>query len=48
LGDLLVQVPPEFYTALPYIVTIIVLAGFVGRSMPPAADGQPYQRESAA
>jgi simple sugar transport system permease protein len=48
LGDLLTSLPPEFYNALPYLVTIIVLTGLVGRSMPPAADGQPYQRESAA
>jgi ABC-type uncharacterized transport system permease subunit len=47
LGDLLTSLPPEFYNALPYLVTIIVLAGLIGRSTPPAADGQPYQRESA-
>ena len=29
----------------PYIVTIIVVAGLVGRSRPPAADGQPYAVE---
>ncbi len=39
-------IPSAFYGALPYIVTIIVLAGFVGRSTPPAADGQPYTREA--
>jgi general nucleoside transport system permease protein len=39
--------PPEFYSALPYIVTIVVLTGLIGRSVPPAADGQPYEREAA-
>jgi len=38
----------EVFSALPYIVTIIVLAGVVGRSTPPAADGQPYERETKA
>ena len=46
LKILLTGVPGQFYDALPYIVTIIVLAGVVGRSIPPAADGQPYQREA--
>jgi general nucleoside transport system permease protein len=47
LGDLLKSIPPQFYDALPYLVTIIVLAGLIGRSIPPAADGVPYERESA-
>ena len=47
LGDLLTAVPGQVYSALPYLVTIIVLAGVVGRSIPPAADGRPYERESA-
>ena len=47
LGDLLTSVPPQFFDALPYLVTIIVLAGLIGRSVPPAADGQPYEREAA-
>ena len=37
----------NFFAALPYILTIIVLAGVVGRSIPPAAVGQPYDKEGA-
>jgi general nucleoside transport system permease protein len=48
LGVYLAAVPAQVFSALPYIVTIIVLAGVVGRSTPPAADGQPYEREGAA
>ncbi len=46
LGDLLTPIPEQFFAALPYIVTIVVLAGVVGRSTAPAADGQPYEREA--
>jgi simple sugar transport system permease protein len=35
-------VPSEFMLMLPYIVTIFAVAGFVGVSRPPAADGKPY------
>jgi len=37
----------NFFTGLPYLLTIIVLAGVVGRSNPPAADGRPYEKESS-
>ena len=47
LGDILTHVPGQVYDALPYLVTIVILAGVVGRSIPPAADGQPYEREAA-
>ena len=47
LGTLLTSVPPQTYDALPYLVTIVVLAGVIGKSIPPAADGQPYEREAA-
>jgi simple sugar transport system permease protein len=46
LGDIMSAVPAQFWDALPYVVTIVVLAGLVGRSIPPAADGQPYEREA--
>ncbi len=35
-------IPSEFLLMTPYVVTIIVVAGLVGRSRPPAADGQVY------
>lgn len=38
-------IPSDFLLMLPYIVTIVVVAGLVGRSRPPAADGQPYVAE---
>lgn len=38
-------VPSEFLQMAPYIVTIIVLAGLVGRVHPPAADGSPYEKQ---
>jgi simple sugar transport system permease protein len=48
LGVLLGHVPTQFFDALPYLITIVVLAGLVGRSIAPAADGRPYERESAS
>jgi simple sugar transport system permease protein len=48
LGALLTAIPGQFYGALPYLITIIVLAGVVGRSVAPAAVGRPYERESKA
>lgn len=38
-------IPHQFIGMLPYVLTIVVLAGFVGRARPPAAIGQPYETE---
>ena len=35
-------IPSNFITMVPYLVTLIAVVGFVGRSRPPAADGIPY------
>lgn len=48
LGALMTAIPGQVYQMLPYVITIVVLAGVVGRSVPPAADGQPYSREGTA
>ncbi|NPA26023.1 MAG: ABC transporter permease [Chloroflexi bacterium] len=39
------QIPHQFIGMLPYLLTIIVLAGVGGRTRPPAAVGQPYVKE---
>ncbi|CAM3942058.1 ABC transporter permease [Paracoccus yeei] len=41
----IVTIPSMFMTALPYILTVIILAGFVGRAIPPRAGGEPYVKE---
>lgn len=38
-------VPSQFMAMLPYLVTILAVAGLVGRSRPPAASGVPYVKE---
>ena len=40
--EFLGKVPSSLLTALPYLATIIAVAGLVGRVRPPAADGEPY------
>lgn len=39
------KVPVPALDALPYILTVIVLAGFVGKAIPPRAGGEPYVKE---
>jgi simple sugar transport system permease protein len=38
------RVPSQLLQSLPYVVTIIVLAGAIGRAVAPAAVGQPFER----
>jgi simple sugar transport system permease protein len=45
LAILTVPIPSQFLLMAPYLVTMIVLAGVVGRSRPPAASGVPYEKE---
>ncbi|MFN2196206.1 MAG: ABC transporter permease [Anaerolineales bacterium] len=39
------NIPHQFIGMLPYLLTIVVLAGFGGRARPPAAEGVPYEKE---
>jgi simple sugar transport system permease protein len=46
LGPIIASIPPQVFGMLPYIFTIVVLAGAVGRAIAPAADGIPYDKEA--
>lgn len=38
-------IPVQMMDALPYILTVVILAGFVGKAVPPKAGGEPYVKE---
>jgi simple sugar transport system permease protein len=38
-------VPVQAMQALPYVLTVVILAGFVGKAVPPRAGGEPYVKE---
>ena len=38
-------IPVQAIQALPYVLTVLLLAGFVGRAIPPKASGVPYVKE---
>jgi simple sugar transport system permease protein len=40
-----IRVPVQFMQALPYVLTVILLAGFIGKAIPPRAGGVPYVKE---
>jgi len=40
-----VVIPVQLMDALPYILTVIILAGFAGKAIPPRAGGEPYVKE---
>ncbi|RME83639.1 MAG: ABC transporter permease [Caldilineae bacterium] len=42
-----VNIPRHFISMLPYVVTVVVVAGFVGRVRPPAAEGKVYETEAS-
>ena len=39
------QIPVQAIQALPYLMTVILLAGFIGKAIPPKASGLPYVKE---
>ena len=39
------SIPPQFMAMAPYLITMIVLAGFIGKGQAPAAEGEPYEKE---
>jgi ABC-type uncharacterized transport system permease subunit len=39
------DIPVQFIQMVPYVLTMVVLAGFIGHSRPPGALGRPYEKE---
>jgi simple sugar transport system permease protein len=39
------ELPVQLIQALPYALTVILLAGFIGKAIPPRAIGRPYVKE---
>lgn len=43
IGDFVI--PVQAMDVLPYVLTVVILAGFVGKAIPPRAGGEPYVKE---
>jgi len=41
-----INIPVQFIQIIPYVLTLVVLAGFIGRAIPPRAIGEPYVKEN--
>ncbi len=39
------EIPVQFINMLPYVMTVVLLAGFIGKSIPPKASGIPYSKD---
>ena len=39
------EIPVQFINMLPYVLTVVLLAGFIGKSIPPRASGTPYSKD---
>ena len=39
------EVPVQFIIMAPYVLTVVLLAGFIGKSIPPRASGIPYTKD---
>lgn len=47
IGGTSLRVPQEFLSMAPYILTLVILMGFVGKAVAPAADGVPYIKDES-
>jgi len=45
LGVLQTGIPSEFLLMAPYLATLVVVTGIIGKARPPAADGAVYEKE---
>ena len=44
-APLIGEIPVQLIQALPYVLTVVLLAGFIGKAIAPKASGIPYVKE---